>query len=101
LTIRYYAFLFNDTRADFKVSGGTMVKIELSKAKEELSNLISLVSKGERVIIIKNNKPVADLVKHEMQNERRLGLLRGRLSIPENFNDEDDEINSMFYGKQS
>jgi antitoxin (DNA-binding transcriptional repressor) of toxin-antitoxin stability system len=78
-----------------------MVKIELSKAKEELSTLISLVCKGERVIIIKNNKPVADLVKHEMKNERKLGLLRGRLSIPENFNDEDEEINSMFYGKQS
>jgi len=75
-----------------------MLKIELSKAKEELTRLISLVSKGERVIITKDNKPVADIIKHE-NKERKLGLLRGKLSIPGNFNDEDDEINKMFYGK--
>lgn len=76
-----------------------MFKIEISKAKEDLSKLIILVNKGERVIITKNNKPVADLVKHDVKKERKLGLLRGMLSIPDNFNDEDDEINSMFYGK--
>lgn len=76
-----------------------MVRIELSKAKEDLLKLVNLVNKGERVIILKNNKPVADLVKHEVKKERKLGLLRGRLSIPDSFNDEDDEINSMFYGK--
>jgi len=76
-----------------------MVRVELSKAKEDLLRLVNLVNKGERVIILKNNKPVADLVKHEVKKERKLGLLRGRLSIPDSFNDEDDEINSMFYGK--
>mgnify|MGYP001307957585 FL=1 len=76
-----------------------MVRVELSKAKEDLLRLVNLVNKGERVIILKNNKPVADLEKHEVKKERKLGLLRGRLSIPDSFNDEDDEINSMFYGK--
>lgn len=75
------------------------MKIELSKAKKELSKLINLVNKGERVIIVKNDKPVADLVKHKIKKERTLGLLRGKLFIPDNFNDEDDEINSMFYSK--
>lgn len=51
-------------------------------------------------VIVKNNKPVADLVKHKIKKERVLGLLRGKLFIPDNFNDEDDEINSMFYSKQ-
>ena len=76
-----------------------MVRIELSKAKEDLPGLVNLVNKGEKVIILKNNQPVADLVKHEVKKERKLGLLKGKLSIPDSFNDEDDEINSMFYGK--
>lgn len=76
-----------------------MLKIEISKAKEDLSRLINLVNKGERVIITNNNKPVADIVKHAGKKERQLGFLRGKLTIPDNFNDEDDEINSMFYGK--
>ena len=77
-----------------------MLKIEISKAKEDLFKLISLVKKGERVIITKNNKPVADIIKHEKKKERQFGFLRGKLTIPADFNDEDDEINLMFYGKQ-
>jgi len=76
-----------------------MLKIEISKAKEDLSKLINLVNKGERVIITNNNKPVADIVKHVEKKERQLGFLRGKLTIPDNFNDEDDEINAMFNGK--
>jgi prevent-host-death family protein len=76
-----------------------MLKIEISKAKEDLSKLINLVNKGERVIITNNNKPVADIVKHAEKKGRQLGFLRGKLTIPDNFNDEDDEINTMFYGK--
>jgi len=76
------------------------MKVEISKAIDDLPRLISLVNKGERVTIVKDNKPVADLVKPGFRRERNLGILRGKLSLPDDFNDENEEINSMFYGKE-
>ena len=47
--------------------------------------------------IAKNNLPVADLVKHQPRGRRRLGLLRGKIVVPEDFTDEDAEVNELFY----
>jgi prevent-host-death family protein len=73
--------------------------VDISKAKVDLLKLINRVNRGERVTIVKDNKPVADLVSHNSRKIRKLGLLQGKLLIPDGFNDENDEIISMFYGK--
>ncbi|MFI4910410.1 MAG: type II toxin-antitoxin system Phd/YefM family antitoxin [Sedimentisphaeraceae bacterium JB056] len=73
--------------------------VNLSEAKNNLSKLIELVYKGEKVVIAKNNQPLADLIAHKSITERKLGLLTGKLKVPENFTDEDLQINEMFYGK--
>ena len=71
--------------------------VNVSEAKAKLSNLLDRVYHGESVTIAKNNLPVADLVKHQPRGRRRLGLLRGKIVVPDNFTDEDPEVNELFY----
>ena len=75
--------------------------INLSKAKANLSKLVDMAYHGEEVIIAKNNLPLVELVIHKPKAKRKLGLLAGQISIPDNFMDEDEEINAMFYGEHS
>ena len=75
--------------------------INISEAKTNLSKLIDMVYHGEKVTIAKNNLPIADLVIHKPSGKRKLGLLKGKVSIPEDFNEEDDSINEMFYGSEN
>ena len=74
--------------------------VNVSEAKTNLSRLLDLVYHGEKVVIAKNNLPVADLVVHKPTGKRKLGLLKGKISIPDDFLQEDSEINSMFYGDE-
>ncbi len=73
--------------------------INISVAKRQLSKLVDRVFHGEKVVIAKNNLPLVDLVPYQPEGKRKLGLLRGQVKIPENFLEEDEDINEMFYGK--
>lgn len=73
--------------------------VNLSEAKANLSKLVDMAYHGEKIIIAKNNLPLVELVPHKKEGKRKLGLLKGKIVIPENFNDEDPEINEVFYGK--
>lgn len=75
--------------------------INVSKAKTNLSKLIDMAYHGEEVIIAKNNLPLVELVVHKPKAKRKLGLLAGQVNIPDDFMEEDEEINAMFYGHQS
>ena len=75
--------------------------INVSEAKAKLSKLIDMAYHGEEVIIAKNNLPLVELVVHKPKAKRKLGLLAGQISIPDDFMDEDEEINAMFYGDHS
>ena len=72
--------------------------INVSEAKTKLSKLIDMAFHGEEVIIAKNNLPLVELVPHRPKEKRKLGLLTGQIEIPDDFMDEDTEINAMFYG---
>lgn len=72
--------------------------VNISEAKANLSKLIDMVYHGQKVVIAKNNLPIADLVIHKPKGKRQLGLLAGELVIPDDFNDEDAELEQMFYG---
>lgn len=73
--------------------------VNVSEAKAQLSKLIDRVCQGEKVVIAKNNLPLVDLVKHQPAGKRKLGLLAGQFSVPDDFTEEDNEINELFYGK--
>lgn len=72
--------------------------VNVSDAKANLSKLIDMVYHGEEVIIAKNNLPLVDLVVHKPKGKRKLGILSGQFSVPEDFHEETQEINEMFYG---
>ena len=74
--------------------------VNISEAKTNLSKLIDRVYHGEKIVIAKNNQPIADLVVHKPTEKRNLGLLEGKISIPDDFNEEDQTINELFYGSE-
>lgn len=75
--------------------------INVTEAKAKLSKLIDMAYHGEEVIIAKNNLPSVKPVSHNPKAKRELGLLQNQIHIPDNFLDEDEEVNAMFYGNQS
>lgn len=72
--------------------------VNVSKAKANLSKLIDMACLGETIIIAKNNLPLVELVVHKPKEKRKLGLLSGQIKIPDDFLEEDEAINAMFYG---
>lgn len=73
--------------------------VNISEAKAQLSKLIDRVYHGEKVVIAKNNLPIADLVPHRPGGKRKLGFLKGELEVPDHvFFEVDAEIEEMFYG---
>ena len=75
--------------------------VNISEAKTNLSKLLDMVCHGEKVVIAKRTLPLADLIVHKTAGKRKLGLLSGKFTIPDDFLDENHEINEMFYGKES
>lgn len=74
--------------------------INIHQAKTNFSKLVEKVQSGDEIVIGKAGKPVAKLVGYKKQTKpRKLGLLKGKITIPDNFDDEDEEINKLFYGK--
>ena len=75
-----------------------MLMTNIYQAKTNLSKLIEKVLKGEEVIIAKAGKPVAKLTPYkEKMKPRKPGLWKGKVWISDDFNDEDEEINKLFY----
>lgn len=77
------------------------VLVNVHEAKTRLSELLQKVERGEKVIIARNGKPVAELVALAIEKRpiRALGALRGKVSVPEDFDTVmQDEIEEMFYG---
>lgn len=74
--------------------------VNISEAKANLSKLVNMAYHGEKVVIAKNNLPLVDLVIHRPDKKRKLGLLTGKFKVPDNFMEEDTEINEMFYGNE-
>lgn len=75
--------------------------VSVYEAKTHLSRLLDRVAAGERIVISRSGKPVADLVLHQAMPVR-IGGLRGRLRYnDEDFEQPDPEIIEMFYGSDA
>jgi len=79
-----------------------MQTIQVGQLKAEFSSVLEQVHQfGEKFIIEygKKHKKVAMLVPYEEKRKRRrFGQLKGKMEVPEDFDDESIEINAMFYG---
>jgi prevent-host-death family protein len=78
--------------------GVYLMIFNISEAKTNLSKLVNMAYHGKKIVIAKNNLPLVDLVPHKPEGKRTLGLLCGKLKVPDDIMAEDEEINEMFYG---
>ena len=62
-----------------------MRTVNIHAAKTHFSRLLEDVAAGEEIIIAKAGKPVARLVAVEPLPPRRLGLMAGKFTVPEDF----------------
>lgn len=78
-----------------------MLIANIFEAKTNLSKLIEQVLAGKEVIIAKAGKPVARLVTYKEKKKPRVpGLLKGKIWMSDDFNEEDEEINKLFYNSK-
>ena len=79
-----------------------MKTVNIHQAKTQLSKLIEQASKGESFIIAKAGKPVVRvtaLCAPTSAQVRRLGFMKGQISVPDDFDRMgQEEIERMFGG---
>ncbi len=77
-----------------------MKNANISDAKTHLSKLIESVLAGEDVIISQRGKPLVRLIPYEGPSKPRTpGAWKECITISDDFDDESEEINAMFYGE--
>ncbi len=64
-----------------------MTIVNVHQAKTQLSRLLVQVEGGEEVVIARNGKPVARLMRIQKQGKRQFGALRGQIKIDDSFFD--------------
>lgn len=81
-----------------------MTTVNIHAAKTHLSKLVDQAAAGEEIVIARAGKPVARLVALEEapQKRYRLGGLRGKMRLPDNFDDPlPDWLLDAFEGKNA
>jgi len=62
-------------------------QVNIHQAKTDLSKLVERVEGGEEIVIARAGRPAAKLVPFRKRRRlRRLGLLNGKFTIPDDFN---------------
>ena len=81
-----------------------MKTVNIHEAKTHLSRLVEEAANGEPFIIAKAGRPIAKVVPlepAEQPGKRRLGFMKGEMTIPDDFDEFGrDEIEKMFYGEE-
>jgi prevent-host-death family protein len=78
----------------------SMRTINIHAAKTQLSRLVESAAAGEEIIIAKAGKPVARLGPLVGLRPRRLGLLAGKLHVPQDFDAPlPDDVLDAFEGR--
>lgn len=80
-----------------------MQTVNIHDAKTHLSKLVDKAAKGEAFIIARAGKPLVKVVAIAQAegSKPRLGFMKGRLSVPDNFDDLGrEEIAALFEGSR-
>ena len=79
-----------------------MVQANMFEAKTELSQLVRLLEthQEDKVIIARNNVPVVQMTLVDLPSveAKRIGVAKGKFSVPDDFDEWDSEIVEMFEG---
>jgi prevent-host-death family protein len=78
--------------------------VNIHEAKTHLSRLVEEAANGESFVIAKAGKPMVKVIRldqDESKPKRRLGFLKGKIKVPDDFDTMfQDEIEKMFYGEE-
>jgi prevent-host-death family protein len=78
--------------------------VNIHEAKTHLSRLVEEAANGESFVIAKAGKPMVKVIRldqDEPKPKRRLGMLEGLMTVPDDFDTMfQDEIEKMFYGEE-
>lgn len=80
----------------------TMKKLNIHDLKTHFSSYLSLVEKGERLIICRRNVPIAEIraISQPLLEQRPVGLAKGKFEVTSSFFEElPDEIIKGFLGE--
>ncbi len=72
------------------------MQVNKHEAKPQLSKLGKLVWEGEEVVIARAGEPYLRLMPYR-EPDRRLGLLKGRIRIADDFDDTPQDVIDSFY----
>lgn len=62
-----------------------MITVPLGEAKNNLSKLVDEAAAGKTITIAKHGRAMAQLVPPGKSNGRRIGAMKGKLTIPDDF----------------
>lgn len=74
------------------------MQVNVFEAKTDLSKLIRLVESGREasITVARNGKPVAKIVPYENKpTSKRIGIAKGKFVVPDNFDENNEEIAAM------
>ena len=78
-----------------------MTTVNMHDAKTRLSKLVAAVRSGEEreIVIAINGTPAARLVAIEPRPKIKWGLLKGKITVPDDIDELNPEIEKLFYGQ--
>jgi len=80
-----------------------MKSIQVGQFKAELSSILEQVQNGGETFVIefgRRHKKIAMLVPYKEKKKRKFGQLEGKIKISDDFDEESEIINEMFYGNK-
>lgn len=79
-----------------------MTVVNMHDAKTRLSKLVAAIRSGEEreVVIAVNGTPAARLVPIEPKPKIKWGLLKGKITVPDDIDELNPEIEKLFYGSE-
>ena len=81
--------------------GDNMMQVNIREAKADLSRLIRLIEnkREDEIMVSKNGKPVAKIVPvNDTPVSKRIGIAKGKLLVPKDFDKGNEEIIEMMTG---
>jgi antitoxin (DNA-binding transcriptional repressor) of toxin-antitoxin stability system len=78
-----------------------MIRLNVHEAKTHLSRYLSMIMKGETILLCKRNQPIAETrpLQPRLGRKRPIGLAKGQFAVPKEFFEPlPEEIVQVFQG---
>ena len=75
-----------------------ILKISIIEAKVNLPKYLEMAQRGVEVTTSVNDVPACKIVGIHQPTTKTFGLLRGKATIPDDFDHQDQDILELFYG---